>query len=92
MEIDNQKTPDLSSRVFLYQSSALGNADRCAPFGFASKFAFFDATEGDYAILFGVDGEVATDVCTFACNFGCASLAYEYFASANFLTTKAFDA
>ncbi len=67
----------------------LRDADCCALFGFAGKFAFFDAAEGDDTVLFSVDGEVAAHVCAVACNLGCASLAYEYFASANFLTTKA---
>ena len=67
----------------------LYDADRCALFGFAGKFALFDAAKGDDTVLFSVDGKVTAHVCTVACNLGCASLAYEYFAGANLLTTKA---
>ena len=61
----------------------------CARCCFASKLGFFHLGKFYDAVYSSVNSEVAAHVCARASYFGAASLAYKYFASANFLATKA---
>lgn len=64
----------------------------CAWMSTAGKCALFDLFEEHGAGFCGMDSEVAANVSTWACNFGAAGLAYEYFASIHFLAAKALNA
>lgn len=59
--------------------------------GAAGEMLFLGLYEDNFAVDCGMNGEVATHECTWACNLGCAGLADKYFASVDLLAAETFD-
>ena len=70
----------------------LADFDADARDGFPGEVGLFRLDEGDDAVFFGVDGEVAGHVSPLAGELSGAGLANENLASLDPLATKAFDA
>lgn len=74
-----------------YDLNSLFNYNLSAWYSLASKVAFFDFFETDYAVFASVDSVVAAHISAVTSDFGSAGLADENFASTDSLTTCAFD-
>ena len=59
--------------------------------GAAGEMLFLGLYKDDLAIDGSMDGEVAAHESAWTSDFGCASLADKYFASANLLAAETFD-